>query len=1249
MITFTRAPTVAKGEAVTSTQLAKLAKAFNDRLRSGLGDPTWRIIFYWLSLFRQVRNSDESGLLFPALAEYFTSGYQMLEPSQGSWPLTGPGEPEGAHVASQMMAYVFGAEALNLPSEDLRLTDPDAGGGIPLGLGNSPPVTDGDYWALAKLQRGGFDPETGAIGSPAWQAARSHHTIRMSNRSPHGNAYGGYLPTPDLAPDPCDDPVPDPAPRNYLIRFKSLKAGLPDKVYPGTCQPVPGGNSYSGHVAAISYSQEAYYVWLNNGTLEVLAVEDYVEGPYTGEAALRKTANGALGRALNSYIREYRGSDFQRDPPEEIHAEAIGTETGRALGGEDSNALITTSDPALGYWLEEAFDFQRFFTTQYHLAPNRGVEAGGYVNIQYPLFRLTGATLLSAGTLATHIQSGGAQHHYHKSCVLTGCLVTAVKMAGSATIELLNGTTVIQSVAVSAGSDGLVEKLVLFSSPIRPAPLKVRLASAAHFQDATGKIEVECTEIRARKPDYEDAFLLIRAASATPGEGMDDRGIDDDNARLIGQTYFDRGAIVNIHGTAGLPGQANNVNSNGVYDAARRLSQCVRIMPRQQFIGYAVENGKSVLWFTRRAQIHADVDMFAGIGPGQEEIADGFLKPERNYVVRSGSITYGGVTYTAGQVFTAVKGARTWIGSGAVFEFNGIRHTAEPEALTNEWLLGIQLKPYHPSDSSLWKPDAYSDYWPLVNRCHFYSPEIANDPPLKWHTSYGQSVSGTYGGVLAPESPSGWNYAPLSVAWLGRGHVNKMICDEEDEECRESRRNFYRSCRLYEPDVEIDSATVSIEAGEEVIKLVLKGRLHHAKNAPPVILRDTGTWELEALVAEAGTIRTVENALREYLVNQSAGINATRTGRGNNGANSTVQSLPDNPYGSVYPTFLFTQLIPSPREDSNDDQDPTDTPVHHDPFTRMELYLRAMCEGYVDGKTTGDQRCAHNTTSLFDFTFQNLCLQAFGNRWFTLLPTTLRPDNAEGFGPLPNTELYSAIYNQFSAAVNLLTRVRVMLPMTLEVWKESADAVQYATVLDADGTENSSCTTGVAKVFWDGTPPDAAPSFVSSNWSVLETPSASVSAKIDDTCEGSGWPIKTTRQSSKIRWQTTDSDAIEAIPENWRDMLEDAPALFAAVTRKTVKTGKKLVDIADSACCPCNPPTLGFWFNDPQYWAWVYDTVEESTCDIMPKVIDVPALEANTLARGKAADGTPCDHVPVNEASVDPIIDNAAMIDVPLV
>jgi hypothetical protein len=68
-ITFTEAPTVAAGGRPRSQDFNKLAAAFNDRMRSGLGDPTWRIWWKAYSMFRALIAPD--GDLTPAEDEWF--------------------------------------------------------------------------------------------------------------------------------------------------------------------------------------------------------------------------------------------------------------------------------------------------------------------------------------------------------------------------------------------------------------------------------------------------------------------------------------------------------------------------------------------------------------------------------------------------------------------------------------------------------------------------------------------------------------------------------------------------------------------------------------------------------------------------------------------------------------------------------------------------------------------------------------------------------------------------------------------------------------------------------------------------------------------------------------------------------------------------------------------------------------------------------------------------------------------------
>src|SRR6185503_16221398 len=120
MLSFTKAVEVATGDAITSTQHNKLARAINDRCRAFQMVP-WRIVMYWFNLLRQVRNPDASGFVFPPQAEFFDI-YQHLDPEHHggtTWPVTGPGDPEGANLANPMMAYVFGNPELEPENERL--------------------------------------------------------------------------------------------------------------------------------------------------------------------------------------------------------------------------------------------------------------------------------------------------------------------------------------------------------------------------------------------------------------------------------------------------------------------------------------------------------------------------------------------------------------------------------------------------------------------------------------------------------------------------------------------------------------------------------------------------------------------------------------------------------------------------------------------------------------------------------------------------------------------------------------------------------------------------------------------------------------------------------------------------------------------------------------------------------------------------------------------------------------------------
>ena len=55
-VDYTEARLVDVDEGVYSTDYNKLALAFNDRLKNGVADPTWRLLWYAHSLVRGMRN-----------------------------------------------------------------------------------------------------------------------------------------------------------------------------------------------------------------------------------------------------------------------------------------------------------------------------------------------------------------------------------------------------------------------------------------------------------------------------------------------------------------------------------------------------------------------------------------------------------------------------------------------------------------------------------------------------------------------------------------------------------------------------------------------------------------------------------------------------------------------------------------------------------------------------------------------------------------------------------------------------------------------------------------------------------------------------------------------------------------------------------------------------------------------------------------------------------------------------------------
>jgi hypothetical protein len=1325
-IAYSKVAEIKSGDPILSNHLAALGNAVNQRLRSGLGDPTYRLVYYADSFARQIRNPDESQFLWPSRSEWLEV-YATINPVDAQWSVAEAGTAEGINKASIAGEWVFGSQPqTSIEPEDERLL------AVPMWAppGDHPPATAKERWEIGKAQRGGWDPANGALGCPVFDAARKHFAMTRGTLSMHGKSWGGFAPTPGLMPDDnCHDGDSQFAPTpNYELFFSKIGDPATKITFPGTCPNQPG------HVAFIQANPPFEYVvgvWDATGTQVVkyvqpdgkpIAFNEWIEGPYEGGNILTKQNGEHLHRVLNHFAAQYRGTNDQR-------------------------AVVNT-------WNVHAFDTQRFLETQYLLAPARGTTSGASINVVYPKFELTwsatGQTNIPAGTKLPMVAGGtGSSFTVAQKCVVISLLVESFELESNCTIEVLSDGVRVALVQVSPTKS--IDVLVL-SAPIAAGKkVEMRVVEDVTFKainQSTG-VSVEVAEVMAYKPWVQDHWLLMRLSGCHHDNvnGMDGWGGDEQAAKLIGTDYFRWGCIQNLRGYASPPGSFAEINTNAGYEAGRRLFRCVRILRPEQLVSYEVTGGKSILVFNRwttgsggsppvwgpggtppaetevqSGDITADArytvravgdagsnyvtyngtdysnldgfrgvasvpdftvvgtgkvylvtqylpdselggatgDCLAGIAPDPGAVPTGQIRWKRNYKVwgNSGKVTYNDQEVNPGQTFQGVQNKTDFSTSGdaVVYELDGIKHTAEPENFTNEWLVGFQFKGFNNKAASIWKPDAYGRFFSFSERCHFYPNSLSlsmtdpRDVMAMRQFAYGDNI------WLAPEAPTGYRLA------LG---LNQKFCDESDTDCITRKKNFYKSCRLYEPDLEIESVELVDAPTGDLVKVTMKGRFHYDPDtAPASFLPNPNTWNLTALRNEP--YRTTDNALREWLYHKATGINPSIK-VGDSAENSNAYTQIDAPYGTVLPHIFFTKLIPIPYADNNNIQDHWDTPFLHDQFQMLELYLRVICEGFVDGKTSAELGCQTGISAIYDYTFQNLCFDAFEGKWFPPVPgqpTSLieslhtRGDFPQGFGPLPNTIAAAETYNNFAKAINKLVTVRVMLPSKFQQRELRGEEYQSVIATNPDGSYRP-CESkpGLPGVIYEGIGPDPTPTPYR-DWEDAGDPPAigtgySWDYAIDNatqayTCDGDKWVIWAVRTSYNFRWTLTDPDAYLAIPESWRSQLDaDGSFLahFASATEVQIKETGPYEGSTDCLGSPgWWPVATGVYLRFPESHPVVQDV-----CQFFNNsgTIHAPTLPGQVLPGGYNLG--PCTYSVISSATLTPIPNDGIAFTVPLV
>jgi hypothetical protein len=229
----------------------------------------------------------------------------------------------------------------------------------------------------------------------------------------------------------------------------------------------------------------------------------------------------------------------------------------------------------------------------------------------------------------------------------------------------------------------------------------------------------------------------------------------------------------------------------------------------------------------------------------------------------------------------------------------------------------------------------------------------------------------------------------------------------------------------------------------------------------------------------------------------------------------------------------------------------------------METYLRIMCEGCVDGATSEAHGCQSTISAVYDFTFPNLCFQAFGLTSMGTMPGAVtdylgpqdvREDNPVGYGPLPTVRVAAETFNRFAKAVNLLTRYRVMFPMELTgTTYQDAGAVRPVSARYADGAPVD-CTAITTNGFlWEGAGWSHTPSTVISGPGVVASASGELQLAFASSptyginCSGTSLQAGVTAREDAYSFEPVDPDAVEAIPEAWRDDIALTGEMLAEV------------------------------------------------------------------------------------------------------
>jgi hypothetical protein len=294
----------------------------------------------------------------------------------------------------------------------------------------------------------------------------------------------------------------------------------------------------------------------------------------------------------------------------------------------------------------------------------------------------------------------------------------------------------------------------------------------------------------------------------------------------------------------------------------------------------------------------------------------------------------------------------------------------------------------------------------------------------------------------------------------------------------------------------------------------------------------------------------------------------------------------------------------------------------------MEVFTRAICEGFIDGKTSEAITCATGQGSLYDYTIENLCFDGFSGRNISALPLLLRDAGHSGFGPLVNTGMYAEVFNRQSSTVNLLTRARAMLPFSVQCRLTNLEGLRPVSGVWPPG---ATCTgSGKIMAVWSGSPPPATSVVSVIDWDDCgDTVGSDVVGGLTYTCELDGsFNAGSAKTVAEYRVAVS-PDYLDAVPEAWRDEIASLGGFLATRTSQIGNSTCTKVfssGLADGCCAPIAQPCPGFYFDSGEgYTCETTGPADEVSCVLVNAgTLDVGTAPAGQFEIGRSVSDDLC-------------------------